>query len=210
MIPDATRQSSSACVGFRRGTPCISGLTSRSRRASPSPRPVAGATAADVFAVVEITAGQGSVVGYSFAQLGEIMNGCSHPERLAVCIDTCHTFAAGYDFRTREGYDALLRDVEGTVGLSRVRAFHLNDSKGDLGSRADRHEDIGKGKLGQDPLRYLLNDERVRTLPAVLEFPDPEGGYRKELKLLRSLVTGENPPTSPQKPRGRRAGRETG
>src|SRR5207249_4453336 len=81
----------------------------------------------------------------------ENMKDCSHPERLAVCIDTCHTFAAGYDFRTREGYDALLRDAEGTVGLSRVRAFHLNDSKGDLGSRADRHEDIGKGKLGQDP-----------------------------------------------------------
>ena len=166
--------------------------------------------APDVFAVLEITAGQGSVVGYTFAQLAEIMKACSHPERLAVCIDTCHTFAAGYDFRTREGYDALLRDVEGTVGLSRVRAFHLNDSKGDLGSRADRHEDIGKGKLGQDPFRFLVNDERFREIPAVLEFPGTDGGYRKELKLLRSLVTGENPPTSPQKPRGRRAGRETG
>src|SRR6266550_3019278 len=130
------------------------------------------ATAPDVFAVLEITAGQ--------------------------------------DFRTREGYEALLRNVEETVGLSRVRAFHLNDSKGDLGSRADRHEDIGKGKLGQDPFRFLVNDERFREVPAVLEFPGTDGGYRKELKLLRSLVTGENPPTSPQKPRGRRAGRETG
>ncbi len=168
------------------------------------------ATAPDVFAVLEITAGQGSVVGYTFAQLAEIMKGCSHPDRLAVCIDTCHTFAAGYDFRTREGYEALLRNVEETVGLSRVRAFHLNDSKGELGSRADRHEDIGKGKLGQDPFRFLVNDECFREIPAVLEFPGTKGGYRKELKLLRSLVTGENPPTSPQKPRGRRAGRETG
>src|SRR5438093_4875345 len=95
--------------------------------------------APDVFAVLEITAGQASAVGYTFAQLAEIMKACSHPERLAVCIDTCHTFAAGYDFRTREGYDALLRDVEGTVGLSRVRAFHLNDSNGDMGCRADRY-----------------------------------------------------------------------
>src|SRR5436309_338947 len=164
MIPDATRQRSSACVGFRTGTPCISGLTCRFRGATPSPRPAAG-----VFAVLESAACHGSVVGDTFAQLAEIMKGCSHPERLAVCIDTCHTFAAGYDFRTREGYDALLRDVEGTVGLSRVRAFHLNDSKGDLGSRADRHEDIGKGKLGQDPFRFLVNDERFREIPAVLE-----------------------------------------
>src|SRR2546422_8505016 len=168
------------------------------------------ATAPDVFAVLEITAGQGSVVGYTFAQLAEIMKGPSHPDRLAVCIDTCHTFAAGYDFRTREGYEALLQNVDETVGLSRVRAFHLNDSKGELGWRADRHEDIGKGKLGQDPFRFLVNDERFREIPAVLEFPGTNGGYRKELKLLRSLVTGENPPTSPQKPRGRRAGRETG
>src|SRR2546421_1313326 len=168
------------------------------------------ANAPDVFAVLENTAGAGTVVGYRFEQLAAMMKGSAHPDRLGVCVDTCHTFAAGYDFRTREGYEALLRNVEETVGLSRVRAFHLNDSKGELGSRADRHEDIGKGKLGQDPFRFLVNDERFREIPAVLEFPGTNGGYRKELKLLRSLVTGENPPTSPQKPRGRRAGRETG
>ena len=167
------------------------------------------ATAPDVFAVLEITAGQGSVIGYTFDQLAEIIKGCSHAERLAVCIDTCHTFAAGYDFRTREGYEELLQKVEETVGLSSVRAFHLNDSKGDLGSRADRHEDIGKGKLGQEPFRFLVNDERFREIPAVLEFPGTDGGYRRELKLLRSLVTGPNPPTSPQGPRRRRAARGT-
>src|SRR2546427_11314365 len=138
------------------------------------------------------------------------MKGCSHPERLAVCIATCHTFAAGSAFRTGGGYEGLLRNVEEPVGLPRVRAFHLNAAKGDRGSRADRHEDIGKGKLGQDPFRFLVNDERFREIPAVLEFPGTDGGYKRELKLLRSLVTGENPPTSPQKPRGRRAGRETG
>jgi deoxyribonuclease-4 len=168
------------------------------------------ANAPDVFAVLEITAGQGTVVGYTFAQLAEIMKGSSHPERLAVCIDTCHTFAAGYDFRTQEGYEDLLRNVEETIGLSRVRAFHLNDSKGDLGSRADRHEDVGKGKLGPEPFRLLVNDERFREIPGILEFPGTDGGYRKELKMLRSMVTGPNPPTSPQRPRGKGAGRGTG
>ncbi|HYY47321.1 MAG TPA: deoxyribonuclease IV [Thermoplasmata archaeon] len=165
------------------------------------------AKAPDVLAVLEITAGQGSVVGYTFPQLAEIVKASSFPDRLAVCIDTCHAFAAGYDFRTREGYDALLQTVDETVGLGKVRAFHLNDSKGDLGSRADRHEDVGKGKLGRDPFRFLVNDERFRAIPGVLEFPGTEGGYRRELKLLRSFVTGPNPPTSPQAPRGRGAAR---
>ena len=168
------------------------------------------AKAPDVFAVLENTAGQGSVVGFTFAQLAEIMKGSAHPDRLGVCIDTCHTFAAGYDFRSRQGYEDFLRNVDETVGLTRVRAFHLNDSKGDLGSRADRHEDIGKGKLGKEPFGFLVNEERFRYLPAVLEFPGTPGGYRKELKLLRSLVTGPNPPTSPRSPRGKRADRGTG
>jgi deoxyribonuclease-4 len=167
------------------------------------------AAAPDVFAVLEVTAGQGTVVGYTFAQLAEIIKGSSHPERLAVCIDTCHTFAAGYDFRTPAGYEDLLRAVDETVGRSRVRAFHLNDSKGDLGSRVDRHEDIGKGKLGKEPFRFLVNDERFRDVPAVLEFPGTGGGYRRELKLLRSLVTGPNPPTSPAAPPRKRAARGT-
>src|SRR5438093_1415321 len=160
------------------------------------------AVAPDVAAVLENTAGQGTVVGHSFAQLAEIIKGSSHPERLAVCIDTCHTFAAGYDFRTPEGYEALLRNVDETVGLSRVRAFHLNDSKGELACHADRHEDIGKGKLGKDPFRFLVNDERFRDIPGILEFPGTDGGYRRELKLLRSFVTGPNPPTSHERQLG--------
>jgi deoxyribonuclease IV len=165
------------------------------------------ANAPDVFGVLENTAGQGTVVGSAFGQLAEIIKGSSHPDRLAVCVDTCHTFAAGYDFRTREGYDRLIQTVDETVGLGRVRAFHLNDSKGELGSRADRHEDVGKGKLGKEPFRFLVNDERFRAVPAVLEFPGTEGGYRRELKLLRSFVSGPNPPTSLLAPRRRRAAR---
>ncbi|MGQ0797500.1 MAG: deoxyribonuclease IV [Methanobacteriota archaeon] len=151
------------------------------------------ARAPDACLTLENTAGQGSVVGYSFEQLAEMIKGSAHPERLAVCIDTCHTFAAGYDFRTRDTYDGLMRKVDETIGLARVHAFHLNDSKGPLGSRVDRHEDIGKGHLGKEAFRFLVNDARFGDLPGCLEFPGDDGGYRKNLKVLRSLVTGMSP-----------------
>jgi deoxyribonuclease-4 len=160
------------------------------------------ADAPGVFATLENTAGAGSVVGYTFDQLAEIIKGSSFPDRLAVCVDTCHTFAAGYDFRTRAGYDDLFRAIDGTVGVGRLRAFHLNDSKGPLGSRVDRHEDIGKGKLGKAPFGFLVNDERFRETPGCLEFPGDDGGYRKNLKVLRSLVTGTDPPTRRTRPPG--------
>src|SRR2546428_172688 len=167
------------------------------------------ANAPDVFAVLENTAGQGTVIGSRFEQLAEIIKGCAHADRLGVCIDTCHTFAAGYDFRTREGYDALLRTIGETVGLGRIRAFHLNDSVGDLGSNLDRHEDIGKGKLGKEPFGFLVNEEPFREVPGCLEFPGRDAGYKKNLKTLRSLVTGPNPPTSPRAPGGKRGDRGT-
>src|SRR6266571_1238337 len=167
------------------------------------------ANAPDVFAVLENTAGAGTVVGYRFEQLAEMMKGSAHPDRLGICVDTCHTFAAGYDFRTRDGYESLLRTIDETVGLGRIRAFHLNDSVGDLGSKLDRHADIGKGKLGKEAFRFLVNEERFRDLPGCLEFPGADDGYRKNLKTLRSLVTGTNPPTAGPRPSGKRAGRGT-
>ncbi len=160
------------------------------------------ANAPDVYAVLENTAGQGSVLGHTFEQLAEVMKGSSHPHRMAVCIDTCHTFAAGYDFRTRDGYDDLMRTVDGTVGIPRVRAFHLNDSKGDLGSRTDRHEDIGKGKLGKEAFRFLVNDERFRELPGCLEYPGTDGGYKRNLKQLRALLSGSRPAPKARGARG--------
>ncbi len=152
------------------------------------------AEAPDVFAVLENTAGAGSVLGYTFEQIGEIIRMSSHPERLGLCVDTCHTFAAGYDFRTRDGYDALTGAIDSAVGLSRLRAFHLNDSKGDLGSRQDRHENIGKGKIGLEGFRPLVNDARFRELPGCLEYPGDDAGYRKNLRALRSLIEGYVPP----------------
>src|SRR2546428_11216050 len=119
-------------------------------------------------------------------------------------VTPCHTSAAGYDFRTRDGYDALLRTIDETVGVGRIRAFHLNDSVGDLGSKLDRHEDIGKGKLGKEAFRFLVNEERFREVPGCLEFPGRDAGYRRNLKTLRSFVTWTNPPTAGPRPSGKR------
>ena len=146
------------------------------------------AHAPHVFAVLENTAGQGTVVGNTFEQIAEVIRQSSYPDRLGMCLDTCHAFAAGYDFRTREGYDAVLGTIEETVGVARLRAFHLNDSKGDLNSRVDRHENIGKGRLGREAFRFLVNDDRFRELPGCLEYPGTDAGYRRNLKVLRSLL----------------------
>ncbi len=159
------------------------------------------AQAPDVLAVLENTAGAGSVLGYTFEQIGEIFRISSHPERLGVCVDTCHTFAAGYDFRSRDGYDSLMRTIEAAVGLGRLRAFHLNDSKGELGSHQDRHDNIGQGKIGLEGFRPLVNDARFAGLPGCLEYPGDDRGYRKNLKALRSLIEGYVPP---KRVRGRR------
>lgn len=155
---------------------------------------LAQAQAPDVFAVLENTAGAGSVLGHTFEQIEEVIAQSAFPDRLGVCVDTCHTFAAGYDFRTRDGYDALLKTLDTTVGLGRIRAFHLNDSKGDLGSHADRHENIGRGRIGLEGFRSLVNDARFRELPGCLEYPGDDAGYRRNLKVLRSLIEGYVPP----------------
>ncbi len=152
------------------------------------------ANAPDVFAVLENTAGGGSTVGVTFEQIADVIRAASHPDRLGSCVDTCHAFAAGYDFRTPEGYASLTRTLDETVGLPHVRAFHLNDSKGDLGSHADRHENIGKGKIGLEGFRPLVNDVRFAQLPGCLEYPGDDAGYRRNLKALRSLIPGYVPP----------------
>ena len=159
------------------------------------------AQAPDVFAVLENTAGAGSVLGHTFEQIAAVIEEASFADRLGVCVDTCHTFAAGYDFRTREGYDRLMTTLDATVGLRRIRAFHLNDSKGDLDSHADRHENIGKGKIGLEGFRPLVNDARFRELPGCLEYPGDDAGYRRNLRALRSLIEGYVPPKKSRRPR---------
>ena len=137
--------------------------------------------------LLENTAGQGSNLGYRFEHLAEILARTRYPDRLGVCLDTCHLFAAGYDLRTCSTYKATFQEFDAIVGLDRVKAFHLNDSKKSLGSRVDRHENIGKGELGLEPFRFLLNDPRFTGLPMLLETPGGDDAYRRDLKTLRRL-----------------------
>lgn len=121
--------------------------------------------------LLETTAGQGSSLGWRFEHLAEIMMRVKSPEALGVCVDTCHLFAAGYPLSPRKDYLATLRDFDKIVGLGQIHAFHLNDSKRELGSRVDRHEHIGEGRLGLEPFRLLVNDPRFQRIPMYLETP---------------------------------------
>jgi deoxyribonuclease-4 len=145
-----------------------------------------------VTCLLENTAGQGTCLGWRFEHLAAILDGVRHPQRLGVCIDTCHAFAAGYPLAAAQEYRATMRALDQSVGLARVKAFHLNDSKRELGSRVDRHEHIGEGRLGLEPFRRLLNDRRFRRVPMYLETPK---GLRNgepldaiNLRTLRGLV----------------------
>jgi deoxyribonuclease-4 len=142
---------------------------------------------------LENTAGQGSCLGWRFEHLAEIISLVKDSDRLGVCIDTCHAFAAGYPLGTEKDYKATIRELDTLVGLARVQAFHLNDSKREQGSRVDRHEHIGRGKLGLAPFRFLLNDRRFRKMPMYLETPKgQENGEDLDavnLRTLRGLLT---------------------
>jgi deoxyribonuclease-4 len=141
---------------------------------------------------IETTAGQGTNLGYRFEQLAEIIQGLKYTARVGVCLDTCHIFAAGYGLRTREEYDETMGEFDRLVGLERLRAVHLNDSKKGQGSRVDRHEHIGEGTLGLEPFRFLLNDPRFENLPMYLETKkekrDGEEMDAVNLRVLKSLL----------------------
>lgn len=145
-----------------------------------------------VILLLENTAGQGTNIGYKFEHLKTIIDHVSDKSRVGVCLDTCHMFAAGYDLRTDEACERTFADFERTVGFRYLKAMHLNDSKGALGSKKDRHENIGKGMIGLNAFRYIVNDERFRGVPLILETPtsasDGMDTYRQEIALLRSLV----------------------
>ena len=139
--------------------------------------------------VLENTAGGGSSIGRSFEELAAVVGAVGDPDRVGVCLDTCHLFAAGYDIRTAEGYRLAIARCRRLLGLRRVRAFHLNDARQPLGSGLDRHEKIGRGHLGLEPFRRLMNDRRFARVPMALETPkDPEPrADREALALLRRL-----------------------
>lgn len=142
----------------------------------------------DVQLLLEITAGAGRVLGQSFEQLAKIIDNLDDQKNAGVCFDTCHAYAAGYDIRAQSGYEKTFEMFGDVLGLDRLKAMHLNDSKGALGSHSDRHEQIGKGLIGLVGFRHFMNDSRWDGIPLVLETPKGETGYKQELKLLRSLI----------------------
>lgn len=146
------------------------------------------ATEAGVQIVLETTAGQGSYLGGDFAQFARLFERVPLQARLGVCLDTCHVFAAGYDLRTDEGYDATWAEFDRLIGLDRLKAMHFNDTDKLLASHADRHCNIAKGQLGPDTFRRLLHDPRLRDVPKYLETPGGLEAYAEDLATLRELA----------------------
>lgn len=142
--------------------------------------------------LLETTAGQGSCLGRTFEQLATMLDGVADPDRLGICVDTCHIFAAGYPLGTEKEYKATMRSLDKTVGLKLVKAFHVNDSLKPLGSRVDRHAHIGRGLIGKDAFRFLMNDRRFRNVPMYLETPKGEEKGKNldeiNLRTLRRMV----------------------
>lgn len=145
--------------------------------------------------LLENTAGQGTVLGWKFEQLAEMLQGVKAPERLGICLDTCHAFAAGYPLAEREDYDHTTAELDRTVGLDRILAIHLNDSKKPLGSRVDRHDHIGEGHIGIEGFAHLMTDQRFKDIPMYIETPKGTDDSGEDwdvvnLNLLRSLSSG--------------------
>ncbi len=149
---------------------------------------LAGSRGARAGVVLETSAGQGACVGRTFEQMKAMVEGVREPERVGVCFDTCHVFAAGYDLRTAAAYDATMEAFDREIGTARIRAFHVNDSKKGLGCRVDRHEHIGRGEIGREAFRRLMRDTRFADVPKVLETPKDGDMDRVNLRLLRRLA----------------------
>jgi deoxyribonuclease IV len=150
---------------------------------------------------LENTAGQGSCLGSNIGHLSSIYARVSHPQRIGICLDTAHFFAAGYDIRAPRGWDAAIAEIETMIGLGEVLAFHLNDSKTGLGSRVDRHEHIGKGQIGLEAFRHIVNDQRFENHPGCLETPKSDDLHEdvENLASLRALLN----PAKAKRPRTR-------
>ena len=143
-----------------------------------------------VTAVFENTAGQGSNLGYRFEQLAELMEQTDRPDRVGVCLDTCHAFAAGYDLSTPDGFDATFREFEQKIGFKYLCGMHLNDAKGQLGGRLDRHDSLGAGNLGWEAFRRIAADPRFDNIPLILETIDPLQ-WPEEIARLKAFAVGK-------------------
>lgn len=141
----------------------------------------------EVVAVIENTAGQGSNLGFEFEQLAEIIDQVEDKSRVGVCIDTCHTFVAGYDLRTKEDCERTFKQFEEIVGYQYLRAMHLNDAKTDFGSKVDRHDSLGQGKIGIEAFKFIMQNPQFENIPLILETTNPEI-WDQEIGLLRSFI----------------------
>ncbi|TFK56306.1 AP endonuclease [Heliocybe sulcata] len=143
----------------------------------------------EIVTVIENMAGAGNVIGAAFAEIGGIIKLVEDKSRVGVCLDTCHMFAAGYDIRTLEGWRAMMNEFENEIGLQYLRGMHINDSKADLASKKDRHQNIGLGFLGLETFHHIVTDERVRDIPLVMETPQYEDVevWKKELEVLNRM-----------------------
>jgi len=140
-----------------------------------------------VTAVIENTAGQGTNLGYRFEHLAHIIDKVEDKSRVGVCLDTCHSFTAGYDIKSEEGYKKTFEDFDGIVGFNYLKGMHINDSKKDLATRVDRHDSLGKGFLGEEVFKRIMNDPRFDNIPLILETPD-DSLWPKEIKWLYNVV----------------------
>lgn len=139
--------------------------------------------------LLETMAGQGSTVCYTFEQIEYLISQSNHKKRLGVCLDTCHVFAAGYDLRDKDSYTALWQKFDSIIGIDKLKAIHLNDSKKDLGSHVDRHEEIGQGKIGREAFKLLCTDRRFVEIPKILETPrDTLDDYLRNLMLIKEMI----------------------
>lgn len=189
---------------LEKGEPCgldqiVAGLDEAIRATGPSPVRIA----------LENTAGQGSCLGHKVAHLAEIFDRVQRPERLALCLDTAHFFEAGYDIRTPKGWDTAIAEVDALIGIDQIVAFHLNDSKTDLGSRVDRHAGIGQGKIGREAFRHIINDPRFANHPGCLETPKSPDLHEdiENLAILRSMLNSAAPASKKPKTRANKTGR---
>lgn len=140
-----------------------------------------------VSAVIENTAGQGSALGHRFEQIAQMIDLVEDKSRVGVCLDTAHTLAAGYEIRTKEGFEETFRKFDEIIGFKYLQGMHINDSKKELGTRVDRHDSLGKGVMGMDAFSFIVNDSRFESVPLILETPD-DLLWSEEIKMLRALV----------------------
>lgn len=141
----------------------------------------------NVIILIENMAGQGNVVGSRFEEINQIINGIKNKDRIGVCLDTCHLYGAGYDIKTEKSFSKVMKEFDEKVGLKYLKALHLNDSKEPLNSKKDRHECIGKGHIGEEAFKFIMNNSIFDNIPMILETPDPSQ-YESEIKLLKSFI----------------------